>query len=216
MPRPTLALVNDLFTHSLNKKEVKTNSAPIDPQYLEDDAQDPNLATAPAPDPVPVPTKENKGKGKGKGGKGANGHATAPSGANGHATASNGANGHATAPNGANGHVTAPLATGDHATSPTGFDLLSQLMALKNKREFEASRAEQAKKDKERDTKTQKRCGFFLCGPSNTVSTSVWLCMSPFQVRQSTSITGCVRWLVGRSAGLLVKYSFHNPHRRTY
>ena len=33
-----------------------------------------------------------------------------------------------------------------------------------------------------------------------------------FSVRQSTSITGCVRRSVGRSVGLSVKHSFDDPH----
>lgn len=55
------------------------------------------------------------------------------------------------------------------AASPPLGDLLAQLMSLKEQRDHEQSRAEQEKKDKQRDTLSQKRCGFFFCGPSNTV-----------------------------------------------
>ena len=35
-------------------------------------------------------------------------------------------------------------------------------------------------------------------------------------MRQSTSITGCVRWLVGRSVGWSVTHSFDDPHVAPY
>ena len=47
--------------------------------------------------------------------------------------------------------------------------LMAKLMALKRERDEEASPEVQAKKDKEKDTQCQKRCGFFITGPSNTV-----------------------------------------------
>ena len=40
-----------------------------------------------------------------------------------------------------------------------------------------------------------------------------WLCLS-FEVRQSTSITVCVRWSVGRSVGRLVCLSVGNAFVR--
>ena len=67
---------------------------------------------------------------------------------------------------GTDGHVTAPMDNNNN-------DLLGQLSALKQEWDREASRPEQTKKDREKDTKTQKRCGIYICGPSNTVSLRV-------------------------------------------
>ena len=53
--------------------------------------------------------------------------------------------------------------------SATNVDRRAKLMALKRERDEEASPEVQAKKDKEKDTQCQKRCGFFITGPSNTV-----------------------------------------------
>lgn len=60
-------------------------------------------------------------------------------------------------------------------------DRRARLMALKRGRDEEASPEVQAKKDQERDRQTQKRCGFFITGPSNTVR-SMKLSIYPTQL----------------------------------
>ena len=49
-------------------------------------------------------------------------------------------------------------------------DRLAKLLALKKQWDEEASPEAQAKKDAEKDTQSQKRCGVFFQGPSNVVS----------------------------------------------
>ena len=63
----------------------------------------------------------------------------------------------------------APADANSDAAAPNIGDVLTALMAMKEQRDHEQSRAEQEKRNKQRDTLTQKRCGFFFCGPSNTV-----------------------------------------------
>ena len=60
--------------------------------------------------------------------------------------------------------------------SPNDADRMAKLLALKKQWDEDASPEAQAKKDAEKDTQSQKRCGVFFQGPSNVVSLwTVWL-----------------------------------------
>ena len=183
-PKPFFAAFNDCATHSLNKKEVKANSLPTvivannEPENPNCDAPAPSVAASEAPasnDGGPAPASNAPAPASGVPASDDGGPAPASE-----AHASNvGAPAHApvtkkrrrkkdvdsTGSDGTDGHVAAPVDNNNN--------LLDQLLALKRARDHESSRAEQIKKDREKDTKTQKRCGFYFCGPSNTVSMRV-------------------------------------------
>ena len=155
-PKPFFAAFNDCATHSLNKKEVKANSLPTvivannEPENPNCDAPAPSVAASEAPasnDGGPAPAS----------------NAPAPAPVTKKRRRKKDVD--STGSDGTDGHVAAPVDNNNN--------LLDQLLALKRARDHESSRAEQIKKDREKDTKTQKRCGFYFCGPSNTVSMRV-------------------------------------------
>ena len=136
-----LAMLNHLLTHSLNLMDIKRRSAPPNSSS----SQSPPSPRRPASRKPLSPRKQKRNARK----KHGNGSALSTQ-----------------TPGDADRENDPASAT----QSPNDADRMAKLLALKKQWEEETSPEAQAKKDAEKDTQCQKRCGVFFQGPSNVVS----------------------------------------------